>query len=143
MKKIKKRFALLLVFVMAVSVIPQSAFAAKKKVKLSKKAVTVAVGESVKIQLKNNKKKVKWSITSGKKNVTLSKKKKTGVIIKGKKAGKTKVQAKIGKKKYVCKVTVKKWRQLITKIRIMERQRQNQYRYQVRHRQYHSSRFRL
>ena len=98
----------MLVFVMAVSVIPQSAFAAKKKVKLSKKAVTVAVGESVKIQLKNNKKKVKWSITSGKKNVTLSKKKKTGVIIKGKKAGKTKVQAKIGKKKYVCKVTVKK-----------------------------------
>ena len=108
MKKIKKRFALLLVFVMAVSVIPQSAFAAKKKVKLSKKAVTVAVGESVKIQLKNNKKKVKWSITSGKKNVTLSKKKKTGAIIKGKKAGKAKVQAKIGKKKYVCKVTVKK-----------------------------------
>ena len=93
---------------MAVSVIPQSAFAAKKKVKLSKKAVTVAVGEAVKIQLKNNKKKVKWSITSGKKNVTLSKKKKTGAIIKGKKAGKAKVQAKIGKKKYVCKVTVKK-----------------------------------
>ena len=108
MKKIKKGFALLLVFVMAVSVIQQSAFAAKKKVKLSKKAVTVAVGETVKIQLKNNKKKVKWSITSGKKNVTLSKKKKTGVIIKGKKAGKAKVQAKIGKKKYVCKVTVKK-----------------------------------
>ncbi len=108
MKKIKKASALLLVFVMAVSVIPQSAFAAKKKVKLSKKAVTVAVGEAVKIQLKNNKKKVKWSITSGKKNVTLSKKKKTGVIIKGKKAGKAKVQAKIGKKKYVCKVTVEK-----------------------------------
>lgn len=108
MKKIKKGFALLLVFVMVVSVIPQSAFAAKKKVKLSKKAVTVAVGEAVKIQLKNNKKKVKWSITSGKKNVTLSKKKKTGVTIKEKKAGKAKVQAKIGKKKYVCKVTVKK-----------------------------------
>ena len=108
MKKIKKGVALLLVFVMAVSVIPQSAFAAKKMVKLSKKTVTVAVGEAVKIQLKNNKKKVKWRITSGKKNVTLSKKKKTGVIIKGKKAGKAKVQAKIGKKKYVCKVTVKK-----------------------------------
>lgn len=108
MKKIKKGFALLLVFVMAVSVIPQSAFAAKKMVKLSKKTVTVAVGEAVKIQLKNNKKKVKWRITSGKKNVTLSKKKKTSVIIKGKKAGKAKVQAKIGKKKYVCKVTVEK-----------------------------------
>ena len=108
MKKIKKGFALLLVFVMAVSVIPQSAFAAKKMVKLSKKTVTVAVGEAVRIQLKNNKKKVKWRITSGKKNVTLSKKKKTGVIIKGKKVGKAKVQAKIGKKKYVCKVTVEK-----------------------------------
>lgn len=108
MKKIKKGFALLLVFVMAVSVIPQSAFAAKKMVKLSKKTVTVAVGEAVKIQLKNNKKKVKWRITSGKKNVTLSKKKKTSVIIKGKRAGKAKVQAKIGKKKYVCKVTVEK-----------------------------------
>ena len=79
MKKIKKGFALLLVFVMAVSVIPQSAFAAKKKVKLSKKAVTVAVGESVKIQLKNNKKKVKWVVASGKNIITLSKKKKTGV----------------------------------------------------------------
>ena len=108
MKKIKKGFALLLVFVMAVSVIPQSAFAAKKKVKLSKKAITVTVGESAKLLLKNNKKKVKWIIASGKKNVTLSKKKKTSVVIKGKKAGKAKVQAKIGKKKYNCKVTVKK-----------------------------------
>lgn len=104
MKKIKKGFALLLVFVMAVSVIPQSAFAAKKMVKLSKKTVTVAVGEAVRIQLKNNKKKVKWRITSGKKNVTLSKKKKTGVIIKGKKAGKAKVQAKIGKKNMFAKL---------------------------------------
>lgn len=108
MKKIKKGFALLLVFVMAVSVIPQNAFAAKKKVKLNKKAITVTVGESAKLLLKNNKKKVKWIIAYGKKNVTLSKKKKTSVVIKGKKAGKAKVQAKIGKKKYNCKVTVKK-----------------------------------
>ncbi len=108
MKKIKKGFALLLVFVMAVSVIPQSAFAAKKKVKLSKKAVTVTVGGSVRIQLKNNKKKVKWVVASGKNIITLSKKKKTGVTIKGKKAGKARVHAKIGKKKYICKVTVKK-----------------------------------
>ena len=108
MKKIKKGFALFLVFVMAVSVIPQGAFAAKKKVKLSKKAVTVTVGESVRIQLKNNKKKVKWVVASGKNIITLSKKKKTGVTIKGKKAGKARVHAKIGKKKYICKVTVKK-----------------------------------
>ena len=108
MKKMKKGFALFLVLVMAVSVIPQNAFAAKKKVKLNKKAITVTVGESAKLLLKNNKKKVKWIIASGKKNVTLSKKKKTSVVIKGKKAGKAKVQAKIGKKKYNCKVTVKK-----------------------------------
>lgn len=58
--------------------------------------------------MKNNKKKVKWTVVSGKKNVKLSKKKKTGVTIHGKKAGKAKVQAKVGKKKFVCKVTVKK-----------------------------------
>lgn len=45
--------------------------------KLNKKSVIVNVGKTVKIKLKNNKKKVKWSVTSGKKNVTLSKKKKT------------------------------------------------------------------
>jgi hypothetical protein len=41
--------------------------AAKKKVKLSKKSVTVTVGKTVKVKLKNNKKKVKWTVTSGKK----------------------------------------------------------------------------
>ena len=98
---------LLLIFSMELSLLPQSAFAAKKKVKLNKKTVTVNVGKTVKIKLQNNKKKVKWTVASGKKNVTLSKKKKTEVTIKGKKAGKAKVQAKVGKKKYVCKVTVK------------------------------------
>ncbi len=107
MKK-QKSMVLLLIFAMALSLLPQSAFAAKKKVKLNKKTVTVNVGKTVKIKLQNNKKKVKWTVTSGKKNVTLSKKKKTGVTIKGMKAGKAKVQAKVGKKKYVCKVTVKK-----------------------------------
>ena len=106
MKK-QKSLVLLLIFAMALSLFPQSAFAAKKKVKLNKKTVTVNVGKTVKIKLQNNKKKVKWTVTSGKKNVTLSKKKKTEVTIKGKKAGKAKVQAKVGKKKYVCKVTVK------------------------------------
>lgn len=106
MKK-QKTLVLLLIFAMALSLLPQSAFAAKKKVKLNKKTVTVNVGKTVKIKLQNNKKKVKWTVTSGKKNVKLSKKKKTEVTIKGKKAGKAKVQAKVGKKKYVCKVTVK------------------------------------
>ncbi len=108
MKKVRSAVAFLLVFVLSFSVIPQNVFAAKKKVKLSKKSVTVTVGKTVKVKLKNNKKKVKWTVTSGKKNVKLSKKKKTSVTIQGKKAGKAKVQAKVGKKKFVCKVTVKK-----------------------------------
>ena len=108
MKKMRRKLAVLLVFVLAFTMMPQNVLAAKKKVKLSKKSVTVTVGKTVKVKLKNNKKKVKWTVTSGKKNVKLSKKKKTGVTIHGKKAGKAKVQAKVGKKKFVCKVTVKK-----------------------------------
>lgn len=76
-------------------------------VKLDRKKVTVTMGKSTTLKLKNNKAKVKWSVTSGKKNVLLSKKKKTSVKISGKKVGKAKVQAKVGKKKYTCVVTVK------------------------------------
>ena len=107
MNQLKKAAAIVLTFTMAATMVPQSAEAAKKKVKLDKKTVTVTVGKTVKLKLKNNKKKVKWTVISGKKNVSLSKKGKTGVTIKGKKVGKAKVQARIGKKKYVCKVTVK------------------------------------
>ena len=107
MNRLKKTAALVLTFTMATAMVPQSAEAVKKKVKLDKKTVTVTVGKTVKLKLKNNKKKVKWTAISGMKNVSLSKKGKAGVTIKGKKAGKAKVQAKIGKKKYVCKVTVK------------------------------------
>ena len=106
MKKVKKPLAVALTFAMTVVMVPQSALAAKKQVKLNKKSVSVAVGKTVKVKLKNNKKKVKWTVVSGKKNVALSKKGKTGVTIKGKRVGKAKVQAKIGKKKYVCTVTV-------------------------------------
>ena len=59
MKKVRSTVAFLLVFVLSFSVIPQNVLAAKKKVKLSKKSVTVAVGKTVKVKLKNNKKKVK------------------------------------------------------------------------------------
>ena len=107
MKRGKKNLAILLAFTMVFTMTPQGVSAANKKVKLSKNKVTVTVGKKVKVGLKHNKKKVKWTISSGKKNVALSKKKKTSVTIRGIKAGKAKVQAKIGKKKYVCQVTVK------------------------------------
>lgn len=110
-KKLKKALATSLATCLTICSVFSSAqlkysTAAKKKVKLDKKLVTVYVGKTVKIKLKNNKKKTKWTTISGKKNVSLSKKKKTSVTIKGKKAGKAKVQAKIGKKKYIATVTV-------------------------------------
>ena len=72
MKKIKRKLAGLLVFMLVFTMMPQTALAAKKKVALSKKNVTVTVGKTFKLRLKNNKKKVKWTVISGKKNVTQS-----------------------------------------------------------------------
>ena len=74
----------------------------KKKVALNKTKLTLTVGKSYKLKLKNNKKKIKWS-SSKKKVATVSKKGK----VKAKKAGTARITAKVGKKKYVCKVTVK------------------------------------
>lgn len=82
--------------------------AAAKKVKLNKKSISLKVGKTAKLQIKNTKKKVKWSVKSGKKYISLQKKKKKSVVIKAKKAGTAKVLAKVGKKKLICKVKVKK-----------------------------------
>lgn len=76
--------------------------AAKKKVKLSDTKISLFVGESYTLKLKNTKKKVKWS--SSKKSVaTVSSKGK----VKAKKGGNCKITAKVGKKKYTCKVVVR------------------------------------
>lgn len=80
---------------------------AAKKVKISKTKLTLKVGQTKTLTVKNlskkNKKKLKWS-SNNKKVATVSKKGK----VKAKKAGKAKITAKVGKKKYTCKVTVKK-----------------------------------
>ncbi len=86
---------------------PSTATAAKK-MKFNKKNISLKVGKTAKLQVKNTKKKVKWSIKSGKKYISLKKKKKASVVVKGKKAGTAKVQAKIGKRKLICKVKVRK-----------------------------------
>ena len=80
---------------------------AAAKMSLSKKKITITQGEKVTLKVKKAKKKVKWSVTKGKKVIKLSKKKKASVVITGKKAGKAVVTAKAGKKKLTCKVTVK------------------------------------
>lgn len=80
---------------------------AAKKIKISKTKLTLKVGQSKTLSVKNlskkNKKKLKWS-SSKKKVATVSKKGK----VTAKKAGTAKITAKVGKKKYTCKVTVKK-----------------------------------
>ncbi len=107
MRTKKQLLAFGLCIALLLGMIPASAVSAAKKTALSTKKLTVRVGQSKKLKLKNNKKKVKWTVTSGKKNITLKSKKKKGVTVVGRKKGTAKVQAKVGKKKYTCKVTVK------------------------------------
>lgn len=72
--------------------------------KLSSSALTVAVGETRTLTLKNSEGTVKWS-TSDKKIATVSKGKVTGI-----KSGKVTITAKYKSKTYECTVTVKPYR---------------------------------
>lgn len=102
MTKFKKALTIVLAFVMVITLSPIQANAAKK-VKLNKSKLSLYVGKSYTLKLKNNKSKVKWS--SSKKTVaTVSSKGK----VKAKKKGSCKITARVGKKKYVCNVSVKK-----------------------------------
>lgn len=77
-------------------------FSKKPRIALSKKKLTLRVGQKSTIKLNGAKKsKVKWK-SKNKKIATVSKGK-----IKAKKAGTTKIIATYKKKQYVCKVTVK------------------------------------
>ena len=110
-KSIMKASAVGLSFCMLVAVAPVTNVDAAAKTKLNKKKITVEVGKTKKLKMKNLKgKKVKWK-TSNKKVVKIKKTgKKTVVKLKGKKAGAATITAKVGKKKFMmfCKVTVKK-----------------------------------
>lgn len=83
----------------------QDVQAASKKVSITRE-VNVTVGKTVKIKLKNNKKKVTWKITKGKNLIKITQKTKTYATVKGIKTGTAKVQAVVGKKKYTCTMTV-------------------------------------
>ena len=76
---------------------------AAAKMSLSKKKITITQGEKVTLKVKKATKKVKWSVTKGKKVIKLSKKKKASVVITGKKAGTTFVV--IDGVKYIITVT--------------------------------------
>lgn len=106
MKKMVKGLSLVLVCALVAGItVPVSA---AKKMKLNSKKITLKVGKKKKLEVKNAAKKVKWSVKSGKKYISLSGIKKTSVVVKAKKQGKAAVLAKIGKKKFTCQVTVKK-----------------------------------
>lgn len=103
MKYIKKAGCLFLILAMAIAITDGSSVQGKKKAKLNKTKLTLYVGKSAKLKVKNNGKKVKWS-SSKKKVAAVTKKGK----VTAKKAGKAVIIAKIGKKKLRCQVTVKK-----------------------------------
>lgn len=105
-KKTEKVLGLVLAGSMVVSMITPGADAASK-MSLSKKKITIQQGAKAKLKVKKATKKVKWSVTKGKKVVKLTQKKKASVTIVGKSAGSAVVTAKSGKKKLNCKVTVK------------------------------------
>lgn len=106
-KTVKKAICVVLLIALACSMsVPSVSEAKKKEPKLNKKKLTITVGKTAKLKVKNTNKKVKWSIKSGKKQIKLTKKKKTSVVILAKKKGNATVVAKIGKKKLSCKVTV-------------------------------------
>lgn len=106
MKKMVKGLSLVLVCSLVAGItVPVTA---AKKMKLSSKKITLKVGQKKKLEVKNTAKKVKWSIKSGKKYISLTGKKKTSVVVKAKKQGKAVVLAKIGNKKLTCQVTIKK-----------------------------------
>ncbi|MCM1498296.1 MAG: Ig-like domain-containing protein [Clostridium sp.] len=100
----KRRISILLAGVLLITILGNAVNTqAAAKERLSQTKVTITVGKSVTLKVKNTKKKVKWS-TSNRKVAAVSKKGK----VTGKKAGKATITAKVGGKKYTCKVTVKK-----------------------------------
>ena len=71
---------------------------------LSAKTLSIVVGQSCNLKLKNCTKKV--TFTRSNTNVTISRVNSTTVKITGRKKGSAKITAKVGSKKYTCKVTV-------------------------------------
>jgi len=106
MKKLIKQIALVIAVALLLGAVGGSVATAAKKAKISNSKLTLKVGQTKKISVKNlkkkQKKKVKWS-SSNKKVASVNK---SGKIT-AKKKGTAKITAKVGKKKYTCKVTVK------------------------------------
>lgn len=102
MIKLKKLMVIMLTFAMSLSLVPEQTDAASK-VKLNRNSLTLYVGNTSTLRVKNTPKKVKWSSSKmAVATVTQAGK------VKAKKQGKCNITAKVAGKKYVCKVTVKR-----------------------------------
>ena len=101
----KKTVSYLVIITLLVSLFSQITLFAKPKTKLNHKRITLTVGQTKKLKVKNKPKKakVKW-YSKNKKIVKVSKK---GKVV-AQKVGKATVVAKVNKKKYKCKINVKK-----------------------------------
>lgn len=104
-KRISKTLAVLLAASLTVGNVMPAGAAAKKGLSMTK--IQLKIGAKKKIKLSGEKKKPKWKIIKGKKNISMKQKGKYVVWITAKKKGKAKVQAVVGKKKYVCVINVK------------------------------------
>ena len=98
MKRLTKKLGIVLMMVCMLMFMAQPVYA---KAKMSKKKVTLAVGQTYKLKVKGIKGKTKWK-SSNKAVVTVNK----GVITANRK-GSAKITAKVKGKKLTCKVTVK------------------------------------
>ena len=99
MKTLKK----LLLFILVLGLIVTNTATIQAATKISKRSVTMYVGQTTTLKITGTKTKAKWS-SSNKSIAAVNSKGK----ITAKKKGKATITAKVGKRKYTCKVTVKK-----------------------------------
>ena len=103
MKKFIKSLAVVLSFVMILTIIsPSNVQAAKIKLNYTKK--TIYEGDTFKLKVKGTKKKVKWSSS----NEDIASVNSKGVVT-GECSGKATITAKVAGKKLKCKIVVKEY----------------------------------
>lgn len=107
MNNIRKRIlAAGMVLMMVLSSFAGTTVYAAAKASLNQTKVTVGIGKTKTVKVKNVGKKVSVKVISGKKNISVTKKK-SSIKITGKKAGKAKLRVKTGGRKLTCSITVK------------------------------------
>lgn len=104
MKKMFKLFAVVLSFVMVITILTPISTAQAATIKLNCTKKTIYEGDTFKLKVKGTKKKVKWS-SSNKSIASVNSK---GVVT-GKCDGKATITAKVSGKKLKCKIVVKKY----------------------------------